>query len=53
MTTLILVSIKKMLFGDLSLKNLSGPITIAQVAGDSVERGLETFLSFLLTSVSV
>jgi regulator of sigma E protease len=41
------VSIKKMLLGDISVKNLSGPITIAQVAGDSVERGLETFLNFL------
>ncbi|MEZ5523809.1 MAG: sigma E protease regulator RseP [Pseudomonadales bacterium] len=47
MTALILVSIKKMLLGDISVKNLSGPITIAQVAGDSVERGLETFLNFL------
>lgn len=47
MTSLILVSLKKMLLGQISLKNLSGPITIAQVAGDSVERGLETFLKFL------
>lgn len=47
MTVLILVSIKKMLTGLISIKNLSGPITIAQVAGDSVEHGLETFLSFL------
>lgn len=47
MTALILVSIKKMILGDISLKNLSGPITIAQVAGVSVERGLETFLNFL------
>jgi regulator of sigma E protease len=47
MTVLILISIKKMLTGLISIKNLSGPITIAQVAGDSVERGLETFLHFL------
>lgn len=47
MTALILVSIKKMVLGDISIKNLSGPITIAQVAGVSVERGLETFLNFL------
>ena len=47
MTALILVSIKKMLLGLISLKNLSGPITIAQVAGDSVQQGLETFLNFL------
>ncbi|MEH6358403.1 MAG: sigma E protease regulator RseP [Pseudomonadales bacterium] len=47
MTVLILVSMKKMLLGMISIKNLSGPITIAQVAGDSVQQGLETFLSFL------
>ena len=47
MTVLILVSMKKMLTGLISVKNLSGPITIAQVAGDSVEHGLESFLSFL------
>jgi len=47
MTGLILVSMKKMLMGLISVKNLSGPITIAQVAGDSVEHGWETFLSFL------
>jgi len=47
MTALILVSIKKMITGLISVKNLSGPITIAQVAGDSAERGLETFLNFL------
>jgi regulator of sigma E protease len=33
---------------------LSGPITIAKVAGDSAESGLEAFLSFLaLLSVSL
>ena len=47
MAVLILVSIKKMLMGLISIKNLSGPITIAQVAGDSVEHGLVSFLSFL------
>jgi len=47
MTVLILVSMKKMLTGLISIKNLSGPITIAQVAGDSVKYGLETFLGFL------
>jgi regulator of sigma E protease len=47
MVVLTLVSMKKMLQGLISLKNLSGPITIAQVAGDSVQQGLETFLNFL------
>ena len=47
MTILTLDALKKMLVGDISVKNLSGPITIAKVAGDSVERGAETFLNFL------
>jgi len=33
MSILTLDSLKKMLFGELSVKNLSGPITIAKVAG--------------------
>ncbi len=33
MSALTLGSLKKMLFGELSVKNLSGPITIAKVAG--------------------
>ena len=47
LTTLLLVSLKKMVLGHISLENLSGPITIAQVAGDSVSYGLEPFLTFL------
>ncbi|OHC19258.1 MAG: RIP metalloprotease RseP, partial [Pseudomonadales bacterium RIFCSPHIGHO2_02_FULL_60_43] len=35
MSVLTLNSLKKMLFGELSVKNLSGPITIAKVAGAS------------------
>ena len=43
-----------MLAGDVSVKNLSGPITIAKVAGDSASTGLETFVGFLaLLSVSL
>ena len=37
----------KMLIGEASVKNLSGPISIAQFAGLSAERGLVVFLSFL------
>ncbi len=44
---LILVSIKKMIFGHISLDNISGPITIAQVAGDTASYGLEPFMNFL------
>ncbi|SDT93153.1 sigma E protease regulator RseP [Halopseudomonas salegens] len=47
MTVLTLDSIRKMFTGLVSAKNLSGPITIAKVAGDSAKSGLETFLSFI------
>ncbi|MBD1550480.1 sigma E protease regulator RseP [Pseudomonas typographi] len=47
MTALTLDSLKKMLFGELSVKNLSGPITIAKVAGASAQSGLGDFLNFL------
>ena len=47
MTVLTLDSLKKMLFGELSVKNLSGPITIAKVAGASAQSGVADFLNFL------
>lgn len=47
MSSMTLVSIKKMLFGELSAKNLSGPISIAKVAGASAESGIHSFLNFL------
>ncbi len=47
MITLTLESIVKMVQGAISVKNLSGPITIAKVAGASAESGLESFLNFL------
>jgi len=47
MSLLTLDSLKKMLIGELSVKNLSGPITIAKVAGASAESGLGEFLNFL------
>ncbi|MCF7981989.1 MAG: sigma E protease regulator RseP [Pseudomonadales bacterium] len=47
MSVLTLVSLKKMLIGMISIKNLSGPITIAKVAGASVDKGIEPFLNFL------
>lgn len=43
----VLVSIKKMLSGLISVSNLSGPITIAQVAGETVSYGMEYYLGFL------
>ena len=47
MSELTLDSLKKMLFGELSVKNLSGPITIAKVAGASAQSGVADFLNFL------
>ncbi|MET1076600.1 MAG: sigma E protease regulator RseP [Pseudomonas sp.] len=47
-------SLRKMLVGELSVKNLSGPITIAKVAGASAESGLWNFLNFLaILSISL
>lgn len=43
----VLDSMKKMLLGLISVKNISGPITIAQVAGDTATYGLEVYLGFL------
>jgi regulator of sigma E protease len=44
----------KMLLGKASIKNLSGPISIAQIAGQSAEMGLVYFIKFMaLVSVSL
>ena len=40
-------AIGKMVVGKISLDNISGPITIAKVAGDSASYGLESFLNFV------
>ncbi|MBU2709754.1 RIP metalloprotease RseP [Zooshikella sp. WH53] len=54
MTALTLSSIKKMIEGVVSVKNLSGPITIAKVAGDTARSGIESFLNFLaILSISL
>ena len=46
--------IGRMLIGEASLKNLSGPITIADYAGQSAQQGLAYYLGFLaLVSVSL
>ena len=43
-----------MVTGDVSIKNISGPINIAQFAGDSAGRGINEFLTFLaLVSISL
>ncbi|VCU72305.1 Regulator of sigma-E protease RseP [Pigmentiphaga humi] len=44
----------KMLVGDVSLRNLSGPVTIADYAGQTARIGLEAYIAFLaLVSVSL
>lgn len=44
----------RMVTGEVSIKNISGPINIAQYAGTSAAAGLNTFLNFLaLVSISL
>ena len=43
----VLKSIGKLVVGDLSPKNLSGPITIAKVAGESAASGIDNFIRFV------
>lgn len=44
----------RMVTGDVSVKNISGPIRIAQYAGDSAASGVNAFLSFLaIVSISL
>ncbi|MFT4581143.1 MAG: regulator of sigma E protease [Gammaproteobacteria bacterium] len=46
--------IRKMIIGEASVDNLSGPISIAQFAGQSAKLGLSRFLDFLgLVSISL
>lgn len=50
----VLASIKKMIVGLISVKNINGPITIAQVAGETASYGLEVYLGFLaILSISL
>jgi len=43
----VLDSLAKLVVGDLSPKNISGPITIAKVAGDSAKSGFDNFIRFI------
>jgi regulator of sigma E protease len=46
--------IGRMIVGEASLKNLSGPLTIADFAGQSAQKGWTSYLAFLaLVSVSL
>jgi regulator of sigma E protease len=47
MTSLTVRMLGHMVVGEVSLKNMSGPITIAAAAGDSAQAGFSAFLNFL------
>lgn len=49
-----LTMLQRMIFGEVSLANLSGPVTIAHYSGHALENGLIAFLSLLgLVSLSL
>jgi regulator of sigma E protease len=54
LSTFSLQMLGRMLIGEASLKNLSGPITIADYAGQSAASGTASFIAFLaLVSISL
>lgn len=54
LSVLTVQTIGRMLIGEASLRNLTGPLTIADAAGQSVSRGVAAFVAFLaLVSVSL
>ncbi len=54
MTLLTLRMLANMVFGDVSVDNLSGPISIAQFAGQSASLGAASFIGFIaLISISL
>ena len=53
-TRLTLGHLKKMVVGEISVRNLGGPITIAKVAGDSAQAGWRVYVGILaLLSISL
>jgi regulator of sigma E protease len=54
MITFTVSMIGHMVMGEVSLKNMSGPLSIADIAGSSAQMGLAYFLSFLaMVSISL
>ena len=54
MSALTIRMLGRMVVGDVSVRNISGPLNIAAYAGDSARAGLTTFLSFLaIVSISL
>lgn len=47
LSVLTLKMLGRIVIGEASIKNISGPITIAEVAGQSASMGFESFLRFL------
>ena len=47
LSVLTLKMLGRIVIGDASIKNISGPITIAEVAGHSAQMGFDSFLRFL------
>jgi regulator of sigma E protease len=43
----ILSSLGKLVIGEISPKNLSGPVTIAKMAGDTARAGVDNFIRFI------
>ena len=54
MSLLTFRALGRMLLGELSWRQISGPVTIADAAGQSADNGLKTFVGFLaLISISI
>ena len=54
MTELTFQALGRMITGDLSWRQISGPVTIADAAGQSAQSGLQSFIGFLaLISISI
>ena len=54
MTVTTLRMLGRMVVGDVSMRNISGPIAIAGYAGDSAQAGFESFVTFLaIVSISL
>jgi regulator of sigma E protease len=54
MTVMTFSMFKQLLVGDLSISNLSGPVSIAQFSGQAIQTGMISFLSLLaIMSLSI
>ncbi|MGC8602233.1 MAG: RIP metalloprotease RseP [Desulfomonilaceae bacterium] len=52
LTKLVLITLVKLVRGEIGMKALSGPITIAQASGESLKAGLFSFI-FLMSYISI